>query len=142
MGRGGAANVQLGKAAANPPVAQTLSVQDASGTDIGGAAWTFQASRGTGAGTPGTIVFQTGAPLGSGTTLQTATTRLTISHTAITAAIPIITPGYTVATLPTGVTGMRAHVTDANATTFLSTVAGGGSNTVPVFYNGTNWVIG
>ena len=87
-------------------------------------------------------MFQTGAPLGSGTTLQTATTRLTISHTAITATLPIITPGYTVATLPTGVTGMRAHVTDANATTYLSTVAGGGSNTVPVFYNGTNWVIG
>lgn len=49
----------------------------------------------------------------------------------------------TVAGLPTGVTqGSRAMVTDANATTFNSVVAGGGSNIVPVFYNGTTWRIG
>jgi hypothetical protein len=48
---------------------------------------------------------------------------------------------YTVATLPTGAAGMRAYVTDATATTFYSTVAGGGANVVPVFHNGTNWVI-
>lgn len=48
---------------------------------------------------------------------------------------------YTVATLPTGAAGMRAYVTDATATTFMSTVAGTGSNVVPVFHNGTNWVI-
>jgi len=52
-----------------------------------------------------------------------------------------VSGGYTVATLPTGVTGARTHVTDATATTFYSIVAGGGGNTVPVFYNGTNWVI-
>jgi len=52
------------------------------------------------------------------------------------------TTGYTVATLPIGVTGMRAYVTDATATTFNSTVAGTGSNIVPVFYNGSNWIIG
>ena len=140
--REGAANLRMGGVAANPPVAQTLSVQDASGTDIAGAAWTFRGSRGTGTGTPGTIVFRTSDTTASGTTLQTATTRLTISHTAVTSTLPVVVPGYTVATLPTGVTGMRAYVTDANATTFLSTVAGGGANTVPVFYNGTNWVIG
>ena len=52
--------------------------------------------------------------------------------------------GYTVAGLAglTPVTGDREYVTDANATTFNSIVAGGGSNIVPVFYNGTNWVIG
>lgn len=49
--------------------------------------------------------------------------------------------GYTVATLPAGTQGMRAYVTDATATTFYSIVAGGGANVVPVFYNGTNWVI-
>ena len=48
---------------------------------------------------------------------------------------------YTVATLPTPSAGMRAYVSDANATTYLSTVAAGGANVVPVFYNGTNWVI-
>lgn len=38
--------------------------------------------------------------------------------------------------------GSRALVTDANATTFLTTVAGGGANIVPAICNGTNWVIG
>ena len=38
--------------------------------------------------------------------------------------------------------GARAFVTDANATTFLSTVAAGGSNKVPVVSDGTNWLIG
>lgn len=51
----------------------------------------------------------------------------------------------TVAILPTcnaGAEGTRSGVTDANATTFLSVVAGGGSNHVPVYCNGTAWVIG
>jgi len=38
--------------------------------------------------------------------------------------------------------GARAVVTDANATTFHSIVAGGGANVVPVFSDGTNWRIG
>lgn len=36
----------------------------------------------------------------------------------------------------------RAFVTDATATTFHSTVVGGGSNKVPVVSDGTNWLIG
>jgi hypothetical protein len=51
----------------------------------------------------------------------------------------------TVASLPTASTalrGMKMFVSDANATTFASTVAGGGSNYVPVYCNGSNWVIG
>jgi hypothetical protein len=50
----------------------------------------------------------------------------------------------TVATLPTasGKTYFRAMVNDANATTFHSIVAAGGSNVVPVFSDGTNWRIG
>lgn len=38
--------------------------------------------------------------------------------------------------------GARYFVTDASATTFLSTVAGGGANKVPVVSDGTNWLIG
>lgn len=49
---------------------------------------------------------------------------------------------YTVGTLPTGVAGARAFVSDANATTFASIVAGGGANGVPVYSDGTNWRIG
>jgi len=54
----------------------------------------------------------------------------------------INTGGYTVATLPTGVTGARAYVTNALAPVFGATVAGGGAVTIPVFYNGTNWIVG
>lgn len=48
---------------------------------------------------------------------------------------------YTVATLPAGVQGDRAYVTDALAPVFLAIVAGGGAVVAPVFYNGTNWVV-
>jgi hypothetical protein len=55
---------------------------------------------------------------------------------------PIRAKGYTVATLPTGVVGARAYVTDALAPTFLGTLTGGGAVTAPAFYNGTAWVAG
>jgi len=56
---------------------------------------------------------------------------------------PLKLQTYTVATLPASpVKGWTAMVTDANATTFASTVVGGGSNNVPVYYDGTNWRIG
>jgi len=60
-------------------------------------------------------------------------------------------PGYlqlnrtTVSALPacnSGAEGARMSVNDATATTFASIVVGGGSNHVPVYCNGTNWVIG
>jgi hypothetical protein len=58
---------------------------------------------------------------------------------------------YTVATLTAAIgpsfiaAGMRAFVSDsANtlATRHGQTVAGGGANFVPVFYDGTNWIVG
>jgi hypothetical protein len=57
---------------------------------------------------------------------------------------PIPKEVKTVATLPAAAsnTGVSYIVTDANATTFMSTVASGGSNIVPVFSNGTLWKIG
>ena len=52
-------------------------------------------------------------------------------------------PTKTVATLPAATTaGRRCFVSDATATTFCSVVAGGGSNFVPVFSDGTDWRIG
>jgi hypothetical protein len=54
---------------------------------------------------------------------------------------PIQTTGYTVATLPAGTVGMRTYVTDALAPSFGVTVAGSGAVTIPVFYNGTNWIV-
>ena len=44
--------------------------------------------------------------------------------------------------LPTSPTYRRAIVNDATSTTFHDIVSGGGSNIVPVFYDGTNWRIG
>lgn len=60
------------------------------------------------------------------------------------------TSGYTFSTLPstaaTGkVTGARTFITDASTTSaaaFGGAVAGGGSVTIPVFYNGTTWIVG
>jgi hypothetical protein len=66
-----------------------------------------------------------------------------IGATSANALAPIKLKTYTVATLPgSPVKGWVAMVTDANATTFASTVVGGGSNNVPVYYDGTNWKIG
>jgi hypothetical protein len=50
------------------------------------------------------------------------------------------TGGYTVATLPAGVIGMRAYVTDATAPTYLGALTGGGAVKCPVFHNGTAWI--
>lgn len=47
----------------------------------------------------------------------------------------------TFATLPTAVAGMINYITDCNTTTWGATAAGGGSNKVIVFYNGTNWTV-
>ena len=55
---------------------------------------------------------------------------------------------YTVAQLPAAsvaLAGTRSAVSNSNAAysgNAGATVAGGGSNIVPVFCNGTNWVIG
>lgn len=45
-------------------------------------------------------------------------------------------------TLPgTPVEGMRCAVTDSSTSTYGATVTGGGANHVPVYYNGTNWIV-
>lgn len=64
---------------------------------------------------------------------QTALATLDVAGT-------IRTSGYTVATLPAGVIGMLAYVTDALGPTYLGTLTGGGAVKVPVFHNGTAWV--
>jgi hypothetical protein len=55
------------------------------------------------------------------------------------------TSQFTVANLagiPNVQTGHRAFVTDCNTAVFNAPVAAGGSNKVPVFYNGTGWMVG
>lgn len=51
-------------------------------------------------------------------------------------------PACLVSELPVALAGVRGFVTDANATTFASVVAGGGANGVPVYNDGTDWRIG
>jgi hypothetical protein len=55
---------------------------------------------------------------------------------------PIGMPGYKVLTLPAGVKGQRAYVTDAISCLFLGAVTGGGSTFCPVVFNGSKWVGG
>jgi hypothetical protein len=48
----------------------------------------------------------------------------------------------TFATLPSSpVAGMQAYITDCNTATWGANAAGGGSNKVMVWYNGTNWTV-
>ena len=59
------------------------------------------------------------------------------------AYVPVqIARGYTVSTLPTGVVGQRAYVTDAASPSFGAAVSGGGSVVIPVFRNATAWIVG
>ena len=52
---------------------------------------------------------------------------------------PFVLAAYTVATLPTGIQGAMAYVTDALAPAYNTTVVGGGSSVVRVFFDGTSW---
>ena len=55
-------------------------------------------------------------------------------------SVPVGLKGYTVATLPAGVVGDTAYVTNALAPAYGVAVAGAGAVTVPVFYNGAAWI--
>lgn len=82
------------------------------------------------------------ATLYVGPSISTATNNYGIySASVIYSDTRIRLKGYTVATLPTGVTGDVVYVTDALTPASLTTVVGGGAQVVPVFYNGTNWIV-
>lgn len=59
---------------------------------------------------------------------------------SVAATTTVATGGYTVATLPAGVVGQRAYVTDATLPTYNAALTGGGTVVVPVFRNATVWV--
>lgn len=71
-------------------------------------------------------------------------TTLTVNDStqSIDATKPIKLKGYTVATLPTGAVGQTAYVTDALTPAFGATAVGGGAVTIPVFFDGTTWIVG
>ena len=71
--------------------------------------------------------------------------QLTNSLTSLVSIANTSSTIYTVNTLPDAAiagVGARTFVSDSSVTTFNTTVAGGGTNTVPVFSNGTNWKVG
>lgn len=138
------ATIQHGAANAASPVNQTISTQGSrSGTDTntGGANLTIQSGLGTGTGTLSSLILRSPIAVASGTGAQTATTGLTIIGGVAQLS------AYTVSTLPAcsaTTKGGMAYVTDATQTITAgigATVAGSGSNVVPVFCDGTNWVI-
>ena len=89
-----AGSIVFGNNASPSPIAQTLSFSPASGTNTAGVATTFIGSLATGSANSGGFVFQTGgAVAGSGTTVATATTALTIAGVTGLVALPLVTTG-------------------------------------------------
>jgi len=141
ISRAAAATLQHGAADAASPVAQTVQSQGSrSGTDnnVAGGNFTLQSGNGTGNAAPSALILRSPVPVASGTGAQTQTEGLRINYGTA------VLKSYTVSALPSASgagAGALAYVTDANATTARSTVAGGGSNKVIVMSDATNWLI-
>lgn len=133
MRRVGAASIALGNTDAASPVAQTLSVQNVVGgtSNTAGVNWTFAASRGTGTGAGGDIIFQTAPAGGSGTTQNTLATAFTIQDDG---AVQL--KSVTFANLPTVANGYLIYCSDC---TIASPCASGGSGALAKGINGA-WV--
>jgi hypothetical protein len=53
----------------------------------------------------------------------------------------VVLEGYAFSNLPASpVVGMRTYITDGGTPTYGGNASGGGSNILPVFYNGSNWI--
>jgi len=79
------ANVFIGSGVTDSaPKSVTYNATGGSGSNIAGAALTFAAGKATGNAAGGALVFRTSTTLGSGTTLQSLVSRLTISGGAVT----------------------------------------------------------
>lgn len=157
-------NVYFGSGVVNStPDNYIINGSGGSGTNIAGANITIAGGKGTGSGVPGIIAFSTATAGSTGATLQTLTERMRITGTGLvgigmtpvrtldvtgtfgvtgiaTFLDAITLKGYTVATLPAGVQGHKAFVTDALAPAYLVTVVGGGTVVTEVFYNGSTWI--
>lgn len=90
---GGITSLYIGRNVTNAaPQAVLISITGGVGTDIAGGALNIAGSKGTSAGAPGVVNIQTSTILGTGTTLQTLATHLTIGGGIITTDVaPIYT---------------------------------------------------
>ena len=83
-------DVYFNGATSTAPYSVVINACGGSGTNVAGASFTIAGGKGTGGfgsggnGVPGSIIFKTSTTLGSGTTLQTLVSRLTISGGAVT----------------------------------------------------------
>lgn len=117
IGSNGIARLRLGLADAAVPSAQSLEVQNASGTNVAGAATaSLVGSLSTGSGLSGDIVLKTGGTGAGATALNTATTALTVKGATQTviAAAQFVPGSGTKAEMDalTGVEGALFNVTD------------------------------
>lgn len=94
-----------------------------------------------GGGTTGTLAVNRG---GTGVTTSTGSGNVVLSTSPTLSGVVFSSPcrlqGYTVATLPAGVVGQVAYVTDALAPAWNTALVGGGAVVVKCFYNGAAWV--
>ena len=96
-------------------------------------------------GTINTVQFNDGTQLTGTSTFTFISSTGVLSVPNITTTGVVKTTATTYSGLPAAGSagaGSRAFITDANTTTFLATVSGGGSNAVPVVSNGSNWIVG
>ena len=92
-----------------------------------------------------TVQFNDGTQLAGTTSFTFVATTGILSVPNITATGVVKTTATTYSGLPLAGAvgaGSRSFITDANTTTFLATVGGGGSNAVPVVSNGSIWIVG
>ena len=91
------------------------------------------------------VQYNNGNVMGGTSTFTFVSSSGLLSVPNITTTGVVKTTAKTYSSLPIAATagaGARSFITDATTTTFLATVAGGGSNAVPVVSNGTNWIVG
>ena len=97
------------------------------------------------AGNQNYVQYNNGNVMGGSATFTFVASTGLLSVPNITTTGVVKTTAKTYSSLPTAVSagaGARSFITDANTTTFLATVGGGGSNAVPVVSNGSNWIVG
>lgn len=133
------ANLQIGPADGASPVAQTISVQSATGTNTSASAavLTIDGARGTGTAAGGDVRVRL-APNGSTGSSQNAlveavrwraTDLATVCAGAVVAGGPVVLPSFTVATVPSASLWTRGMI-------YVSDDTGGPT---PAFSDGANW---
>jgi len=104
------------------PTAMVFRQENASGSNIAGASWTFIASRNTGNGASGQIIFQVGAVNGTAATLGVATTTFIVDRTVAVGAAVATQTSLSVTIAPTASGGVSRLI---NAEAQITAAANG-----------------